>query len=84
MSTSTFLFHYGQYVAYAAAWLIHSAYIGSYFVATIACGMRLKNFIAGRSNALIRSVHAGFQFAAFHSFCRALRKSALPEERRNS
>jgi hypothetical protein len=31
MSTSTFLFHYGQYVAYAAAWLIHSAYIGSLF-----------------------------------------------------
>jgi hypothetical protein len=31
MNTSTFLFHYGQYVAYAAAWLIHGAYIGSLF-----------------------------------------------------
>jgi len=34
MNTSTFLFHYGQYVAYAAAWLIHGAYIGS-FIPTV-------------------------------------------------
>jgi len=31
MNTSSFLFHYGQYVAYAAAWLIHAGYIGSLF-----------------------------------------------------
>jgi hypothetical protein len=31
MNTSSFLFHNGQYVAYAAAWLIHAAYIGSLF-----------------------------------------------------
>ena len=31
MNVSRFLFHYGQYVAYAAAWLIHAAYIGTLF-----------------------------------------------------
>jgi len=28
MTTQTFLFHYGQYVAYIATWLIHGFYIG--------------------------------------------------------
>jgi len=27
----SFLFQYGQYVAYAAVWLIHGAYIASLF-----------------------------------------------------
>jgi CcmD family protein len=31
MNVSRFLYHYGQYVAYAAAWLIHGTYIGSLF-----------------------------------------------------
>ena len=31
MNVSRFLFHYGQYVAYAAAWLIHAGYIGTLF-----------------------------------------------------
>jgi len=29
MNTQTFLFHYGQYVAYAVTWLIHASYLGS-------------------------------------------------------
>jgi len=29
MNASSFLFHYGQYVAYGAAWSIHLAYLGT-------------------------------------------------------
>ena len=29
MSTQSFLFHYGQYVAYGITWVIHCFYIGT-------------------------------------------------------
>ena len=29
MTTQTFLFHYGQYVAYVTVWVIHGFYIGT-------------------------------------------------------
>lgn len=29
MNTSSFLFRYGQYVAYAVTWLIHVVYLGT-------------------------------------------------------
>lgn len=29
MNTQTFLFHYGQYVAYITVWVIHCFYIGT-------------------------------------------------------
>jgi CcmD family protein len=28
VNVQNFLFHYGQYVAYAAAWVIHGTYLG--------------------------------------------------------
>jgi hypothetical protein len=28
VNVQSFLFHYGQYVAYAATWLIHVTYLG--------------------------------------------------------
>jgi hypothetical protein len=29
MSVQSFLFHYGQYVAYAVTWMIHAIYLGT-------------------------------------------------------
>jgi hypothetical protein len=29
MNTQTFLFRYGQYVAYGVTWLIHAVYLGT-------------------------------------------------------
>jgi len=29
MTTQTFLFHYGQYIAYGATWLIHCVYLAT-------------------------------------------------------
>jgi hypothetical protein len=48
MTLQYFLFHYGQYVAYAATWTIHAGYLGTLVRRFARLGKDLKELEKGK------------------------------------